>query len=62
MFEFFQPTLEFFTHIEMSQLQVKVHLREPSVRFARSHLPGVDESERIGHLASEDGESINNKN
>ena len=30
------------------------HLREPSVRFARSHL---DESERIGHLAHEDGAS-----
>ena len=30
------------------------HLREPSVRFTRSHLM-VDESERIGHLPRKDG-------
>ena len=37
----------------ISPLSPTEHLREPSVRFARSHL-WVDESERIGHLARED--------
>ena len=32
-----------------------MHLREPSVRFDRSHL---DESERIGHLAREDAPDV----
>ena len=45
------PCYSWFTvPVIFSLRHIVCHLREPSVRFARSH----DESERIGHLARED--------